>query len=94
MKALFIPLKSEFFEKFKSGEKDTEFRVYGPRWNCRTCIKGRKVTLSKGYGKQNRLHGVIVDFMPSYQATLRPDFVACYGAGKTLAACITIKLNP
>jgi hypothetical protein len=30
-KPLFIPLKAEFFEAFERGEKDTEYRVYGPR---------------------------------------------------------------
>lgn len=49
MKALFIPLKTEWFMAFKSGKKKTEYRLYGPRWNENTVIPGRPVTLSHGY---------------------------------------------
>ena len=56
---LFIPLCREWFEKFERGEKTTEFRVYGPRWNERTCAPGRSVTLSLGYGKKRRICGTI-----------------------------------
>ena len=30
-------------------------RVYGPRWNEKTCFIGRRATLSKGYEKGSRL---------------------------------------
>lgn len=59
---LFIPLYTRFFEAFKRGTKKTEFRDYGPRWNERTCLSGRAVTLSKGYGKYERLSGRVVRF--------------------------------
>jgi len=49
MKPLFIPLKTEWFRAFERGDKKTEFRLYGPRWNEGTVIKGRAVTLSHGY---------------------------------------------
>lgn len=49
MKALFIPLKTEWFNAFKSGSKTTEYRLYGPRWNEKTIIPGRAATLSHGY---------------------------------------------
>lgn len=49
MKPLFVPLKTEWFRAFERGEKTTEFRLYGPRWNESTCIPGRQVTLSHGY---------------------------------------------
>jgi hypothetical protein len=62
MKPLFIPLYTEFYEEFKNGTKNIEFRAYGPRWNEKTCVVGRPVVLSKGYGKQNRLNGVVADF--------------------------------
>ncbi|XPV77964.1 MAG: hypothetical protein ACNI27_08595 [Desulfovibrio sp.] len=61
-KPLFLPLKTKYYEAFKSGEKTEELRKYGGRWTEKTCFVGRKVTLSKGYGKQNRLKGVIVSF--------------------------------
>lgn len=62
MKPLFIPLKREYFDAFERGEKDTEYRIYGPRWNERVCSVGRPVVLSCGYGKQRRLEGVIREF--------------------------------
>ena len=58
-KPLFIPLKTEFYEAFKNGSKTEELRRYGPRWNHDTCLIGRHVILSRGYGKQNRMSGVI-----------------------------------
>lgn len=48
-KPLFIPLKREFFQAFKAGEKVEEYRPEGPRWNARTCRVGRPVVLSLGY---------------------------------------------
>lgn len=60
VKPLFIPLRREYFEAFDNGKKDTEYRLYGPRWNERTCVVGRPVILS--LGKQRRLNGVITSF--------------------------------
>jgi hypothetical protein len=57
---LFVPLRGEHFDAFDAGTKDTEYRADGPRWNPRTCRVGRRVTLSRGYGKARRLNGVIV----------------------------------
>lgn len=50
MKPLFIPLCTKWFRLFESGEKTTEYRAYGPRWNEKTCVAGRKVVLAHGYG--------------------------------------------
>lgn len=61
-KPLFIPLNTEYYEAFACGDKSEELRLYGPRWNEKTCKVGRKVVLSKGYGKQNRMTGVIWKF--------------------------------
>lgn len=60
-KPLFIPLCREWYERFASSEKTTEFRAYGPRWNERVCVPGRRVTLSCGYGKKRRVCGRIKD---------------------------------
>lgn len=49
-KPLFIPLRSIWFRAFEAGEKNTEYRAYGPRWNERTCQVGRKAVLAHGYG--------------------------------------------
>lgn len=80
MKNLFIPLKSEHYEAFKRGEKTIEYRQYGARWNEKTCPIGRGATLSKGYGKQNRLSGVVDGFnriklkdAPANVANIYPD---------------------
>lgn len=59
-KPLFIPLTSRWFGEFKAGHKTKEYRKYGPRWNEKTCVVGREVVISKGYGKHERLRGKIV----------------------------------
>lgn len=62
MKALFIPLAGEHFDRFENGSKTHEYRLYGPRWNERVCAIGRAVTLSRGYGKHRRLRGRVTSF--------------------------------
>ncbi len=59
---LFIPLNTQYFEAFANGDKVSELRVYGKRWNENTCRVGREVVLSKGYGKQNRIRAEIYQF--------------------------------
>ena len=61
MKVLFIPLKRIYFEQYKLGIKHYEWRRYGPRWNERVCVPGRKVILSCGYSGP-RLRGTIRSF--------------------------------
>lgn len=61
VKPLFIPLKTEYFNAFKEGTKKYELRV-GAKWGHKHCKVGRAVTLSKGYGKHERLNGVITSF--------------------------------
>jgi hypothetical protein len=58
-KDLFIPLMTEYYDAFDRGDKTSELRVYGARWNERTCDPGRMVTISKGYGKKHRRRGVV-----------------------------------
>lgn len=90
-KPLFIPLRREWFESFRVGIKDTEYRPLGPRWNPKTCIVGRPVVLSLGYGKAHRLAGRITEFWTS--EALTPAFVSIYGYDR-LMACIRIELSP
>lgn len=92
MTPLFIPLKTEYFEAFASGSKDTEYRPFGVRWNERTCRVGRPVVLSKGYGKAQRLQGVVAGF--ARVRTSRPSeaWVACYGSRECDMACIQIRV--
>ncbi len=56
---LFIPLKREWFERFRDGSKRIEWRAYGPRWNTRVAHRGRRVTLSLGYSGA-RLSGTVL----------------------------------
>ena len=94
MKPLFIPLRTVYFEMFREGIKQTEFRLYGPRWNERTCQPGRPVVLSKGYGKHARLTGIVESFKVDKQPWLNAGFVACYGNDRSLqGACIKIRLS-
>lgn len=56
VKPLFIPLFKAFFFKIAAGEQDCEIRPNNHRgWNSRNVYPGRLMTLSSGYGKQNRI---------------------------------------
>jgi len=61
-KPLFVPLMTQYYDAFASGQKHEELRLYGKRWNEKTCPVGREVILSKGYGKQNRMKARIWEF--------------------------------
>jgi hypothetical protein len=91
-KPLFIPLKREFFEAFKRGTKTEEYRLEGPRWNARTCFVGRHVVLSLGYGKSNRLQGVVTGYRACIEPTSTPAWRDCYGDRPGMAACIQIQV--
>ena len=93
MKPLFIPLKAEFFEAFERGEKKAEYRVYGPRWNEKTCPVGRPVVLSYGYCKKRRLRGTVASFHINYFPNALPGWTAVYGQDGGNAACIGIKVE-
>lgn len=90
-KPLFIPLKAKWYEAFERGDKDTEFRVWGPRWNIGTCMPGRAVTLAYGYGKARRLHGVITKF-EVVGADADPAIAEVY-PGRDRIAAITVKIE-
>lgn len=89
-KPLFIPLKSAYYDAFVDGSKTVEYRRYGKGWNETTCKIGRRVVISKGYGKHNRRSGVIVGF--EKQEMSSPAWIDCYGEAG-LAACIEIRLE-
>jgi hypothetical protein len=76
LEPLFIPLKIEHYEGFESGEKADELRLYGPRWNERTCRIGRGVVLSRGYGKKHRLTGKISGFKKQHGSTFGSTYKA------------------
>ena len=91
---LFVPLKRRYFEAFERGEKTEEFRVYGPRWNERTCEIGRPVVLSLGYCVARRLRGRVVSFRRDRHPFLIPGWLDCYGRQLGVAAaCIGIEIE-
>jgi len=92
-KPLFIPLKTEFYDAFASGEKRVEYRRYGPRWNDDKIRAGREVVLSKGYGKQNRLRGVVVAVTIDHHPEHLPGWAECYGSEPAMATCIEIEVR-
>jgi hypothetical protein len=97
MKALFIPLKTAYFEAFARGTKTSEFRVYGARWNERTCFPGRSVVLSKGYGNAARLRGVVVEFrrrrLSSFAGAELHAIWDCFGTAVGDIAEIVVKVD-
>lgn len=92
-RALFIPLRGVYFDQFERGEKRTEYRQRGPRWNADTCAIGRRVVLSRGYGKQKRLTGIITGFSYDTIPSKLPGWLECYGPNSGDAACITIQID-
>lgn len=84
-KPLFIPLTAEWFDAFERGEKDTEYRPLGSRWNAKTCRIGRAVTLSRGYGKHRRLSGVVAGFQ-EVGPDAHPAIRCVYPTGDRFAA--------
>ncbi len=73
LKPLFLPLNKEYYYAFTRGNKTHELREYGKRWTEKTCIVGRLVTLSMGYGKQERHTGTIVSFEKVAATNLSED---------------------
>ena len=92
MKNLFIPLKTEWFRAFQSGEKTEEFRPLGPRWNPDQCTIGRPVTLAKGYGRYERLSGTVTGFRVEHDTSKIKGWAECYGDRPGPVACIRIEI--
>lgn len=99
MKPAFLALKTPHYNDFKRGLKQNEYRLFGGRFTEKNFAPGREITLSRGYGKQDRLCGVITSFkvvdlveLPSHD---QEDIISCYGqkAETHPIAVIGIKLN-
>lgn len=92
-KPLFIPLKTEYFNAFKSGEKTEELRKYGKRWTIANC-EGREVVLSKGYGNHERLIGTVwrvkKQHGSTFGSTYKKAIKECYGTLDIEICCISI----
>lgn len=95
-KPLFIPLITEYYNRFLTGDKTSELRIYGKRWNEKTCFVGRGVILSKGYGKKFRQKAVITEFhkrkSDTFGSTYQNDIKAVYGDGVHEIAEIRLRL--
>lgn len=89
IKPVFIPLKTKYYEAFCDGSKTVEYRRWGKRWCFKNCQPGRRVVISKGYGKKHRREGVIVSFGKCWVDF--EDWIACYGV-PGWAACVSIRL--
>lgn len=95
---LFIPLKTKFYEAFDSGEKTTEYRAYGPRWNFNNVWVGRPVIISKGYGKKQRRSGEVTAVLKYWATDLLPadvykDLQEIYGGENFEVLAIEINLD-
>lgn len=90
---VFIFLRTEWFEKFESGEKKTEYRRIAGQFTRRKCVVGRRVTLSKGYGKKTRLTGGITSYAEISLARAPKAAQEMY-PGETRLAAIKIELDP
>ncbi len=100
MKALFIPLKTEYYRDFERGDKTVEYRLAGPRWNARECYVGREVNIRRGYSTPDNLYGVVTSFdvLPLAKiqgGLLRIAIINCYRnvTQTTPIACIGIELK-
>lgn len=95
-KPLFIPLNTKHYEAFEDGSKIYELRLHGKRWHRGTCWAGRDVTLSKGYGKKNRLHGKVgivwITDTDCLNDDIQKDISEIYGEGNHEIICIEVKL--
>ena len=56
---LFVPLSSEPWYAFESGEKQAEFRGVNNQFNQETVYEGRTVELRRGYSTNDSLWGTV-----------------------------------
>ena len=85
-------LMASFYEAFERGEKTRELQLYRPRWNEKTCPPGRSFILSKGYGKQNRLQGIITLFYKRDATTYQSSILRLSGTLEKSVAEIRIRV--
>jgi hypothetical protein len=97
-KPLFIPLKATYYDAFKRGDKTYEMRVYGPRWNEKTCYYRRHVVLSRGYGKKFRMERAIKQVMifdfSQLDKLRQNELLFCYGDPVKNQKIIIIHMEP
>ncbi len=80
MKPIFIPLKSEYYQAFLDGSKRIEYRRAGVgQFTLAKCTPGRDVTLSKGYGRRDRIRGTVVNSWIEHHEHPTGAIADCYG---------------
>lgn len=79
MKPIFIPLKREYYNAFKSGHKQIEYRRVGGQFTKANCTPGREVTLSLGYGSRNRIKGTVLRSWIEHHEHPTGPIADCYG---------------
>ena len=79
MKPIFIPLKRQYFEAFRSGRKRIEYRKVGGQFTEANCSPGREVTLSLGYGTRNRFRGTVLRSWVKHHDRPTGEIADCYG---------------
>ncbi len=94
MKPIFIPLKSQYFEDFKNGRKQIEYRRAGVgQFTLAKCTPGREVTLSKGYSKSNRITGTVVRSWIEHHEHPTGAIAKCYGTEPIDIIAISIRVD-
>ena len=58
---LFVPLKTEHFRNFESGEKTWELRGVNNQFNEETVVPGRTVELRRGYSTDDSIWGEVAE---------------------------------
>lgn len=103
MNPLFLPLNAEHFDAFKAGTKPAEYRILGGKFNQQQIVQGRRVVLSRGYGKKDRMTGIIgqvqIKLFSALNEPLRNILIKIYGEkyGKELKEkfiiCFDIRID-
>lgn len=89
LRPLFIPLLGLWFDAFERGDKQCEWRRFGPRWHFDSCWVGRAAVLSRGYSGR-RLAGRIRSVRLAASDEGGEPTIRLFGAG---VMCIVIGLH-
>lgn len=68
MDPLYVQLKTDPFEWFEDGDKDTELRGYSDRFNMETVVPGRDVRLVRGYDPANGVLSGTIEHVSTYDS--------------------------
>lgn len=87
---IFIPLKTEFFNSFKSGTKNAEYRKVSKLYNKDRVIVGKRVKLALGYTSEASkvLWGVVTSVNQEFRSC--ESWLKCY---KKPGECLVIGIK-